>query len=90
MQLQVSSVRSLSFVGPENEETNLRQAKKYILVINAVWAFDRYVIRADTSCFSLQKSCIFFIAQKQLICSLIASVLFVSPFVDYNSEFVPG
>ena len=37
MQLQVSSVRSLSFVGPQNEDTNLCQAKKYILVIYAIW-----------------------------------------------------
>ena len=64
MQLQVSSVRYLSFVGPWNEDTNLCQAKKYILVIYAIWAFDRYVIQANKNRFSWQKSLVFPIEQK--------------------------
>ena len=52
MQLQDLSVRSLPFDGPQNEDTISCQAKKYVLVIYAIWAFDRYVLQIDTSCFS--------------------------------------
>ena len=91
MQLQVSSVHSFPFDGPWNEDTNLCQAKKYLLVIYAIWAFDRYVIQFDTSRFSLQKPFVFRLHRnnEHAVLKSKATVSLVSRLVECRHEFVP-